>query len=107
MLIKINVDIESDDELLITINSTTKTLSKYLPSTTFEVEEGRHQMTVEQRRGYEPPKIVRWIFYIVTILFQGLFNILLINVDRQWWSKSCPYSIDVKYFLNIYYDNIQ
>lgn len=62
---------------------------------------GTYDIYIEQIPTSNPLKIRNLLFYLLTFLLQGVFNILLMNLDFNWWKDLNPFSIKSKLEVNL------
>ena len=120
MKVRVNHNIVTDDVFQITINNISKDISATNTSLLYDLNvPGRYSVSILQYEKTRQKPIVEWGLYFVTILIQGLFHILLFDVENKWYEDINPYilsvefdiyvdtdiSIDIKYIRSKYKDN--
>lgn len=94
MQISIYGNLPECEQFEIACDNQTKLIDSIDKSATFEINNHcNNEIVVEQKKRVVLPRWLRYIFLIVTLPLQGLFNIITFNSDSSWENNICPYRI--------------
>ena len=100
MLLKINCENLQDCMFHIRFNGETQTIDSENNEVSFDFADCQEYIIeIEQ---VAPKRLNRWISYLLftlTCVIQGVFNILLINTERDWNKQINPYLVKAKHVL--------
>lgn len=103
--IKLNCPVSEGEIIYIRINDEIREIYSLEPSAVFELDEKKeYVIEIERKCDISNRKLINILIFIITILFQGLFNILFLNIDADWIKKVTPYGIKVRVAIDLKQD---
>ncbi len=105
MVIKIYRDIPSEERLSIRINNEVKILDNISQDVSFIINERkRYEIDIEQQISTSNVKPIFILLYLLTVIIQGVFNILLMNTDSKWYRNIKAYCLKAKLIIDMQQD---
>lgn len=102
MVIKIYGDIPSEERLSIRINNEVKILDNISQDVSFIINERkRYEIDIEQQISTSNVKPIFILLYLLTVIIQGVFNILLMNTDSKWYRNIKAYCLKAKLIIDM------
>lgn len=105
MKIKVNCPVPEGEIIYIIINDEIREIYSLESSAVFELDEKKkYVLEVERKSDISNRKFINILIFIITILLQGLFNILFLNINTDWIKKTTPYGIKVRVAIDLKQD---
>ncbi len=105
MKIKVNCPVSEGEIIYIIINDEIRKIYSLESSAVFELDEKKkYVLEVERKSDISNRKFINILIFIITILLQGLFNILFLNINTDWKKKTTPYGIKVRVAIDLKQD---
>lgn len=105
MILSIYGKIPANEELLIKVNNETKMLDTLNTHVSFTINEKKsYDIYVEQQISKSNRKPLFILLYILTVIIQGVFNILLMNTDSKWYRNIKAYCLRAKLYIDMQQD---
>lgn len=94
MILQIFAKVPEDVDIYFRINNHEELLNIDNPLETVTLEKiGEYQIYFYQKKASNKFSIFRFFFYLSTSVIQGIFHILLLNTDSEWWNRINPYCL--------------
>ena len=103
MTLKISCKFIGDDVFDITVGQEMQTISRENNQAVFKLSEIKnYDIKICQKLCKSNHTFGSILFFFFTMIFQGVFNIILMNTDSKWYEKLNPYVIktDFNVFIN-------
>jgi hypothetical protein len=105
MILNIYGRVPSDESLIITINNEVKILNDINKKVSFTInEKKRYHIDIEQKISKSNINLLTILFYLLTIIIQGMFNVLLDNTDSDWYSNIKAYCLKARLLVDMKQD---
>lgn len=104
MILNISGNIPEDTSLLIKINKEVKTIDNLTSDISFNNEGGKLEIDIEQQISKSNIKPIYILIYFLTIIIQGVFNALLMNVESKWYRNIKAYCLKAKIYIDLQQD---
>lgn len=104
MILNISGNIPEDTSLLIKINEEVKTIDNLTSDISFNNEGGKLEIDIEQQISKSNIKPIYILIYFLTIIIQGVFNALLMNVESKWYRNIKAYCLKAKIYIDLQQD---
>ncbi len=100
MKLQFNYEIDRNDiGFVITINDKKQVIDDINSNIVFELNPGIYTIIVHQIFPTRTNKFLSWIIFLITLLFRGIFHILLLDTDNKWYLEAIPFYIHNEYEL--------
>lgn len=102
MKLKVKCSVPEGEIIYIKVNDEVKELYSFESFTVFNLDEKKqYVLEVERRPDKSNRSLINLLIFVVTIIIQGLFNALLMNVDTDWFNRITPYGMKAKIIIDI------
>lgn len=86
-----------DESFVVRVKSETKTIDNLSPQASFEINPGeKYDVCIEQPLSKNTRTPIVILFYVLTAVIQGVFNILLMNTGSKWYKEIKAYRVKTK-----------
>lgn len=97
MTLTIHGNFAEKEVFLLSLNGESKSLDFYNKDVLFQVEKSGEYFVEFEQVARKQNRVLGWLIYLFTVLIQGIFNIILMNVDSDWHQNVKPYSVKGKF----------
>ncbi len=105
MILRICRETGSDITLTVTINNEKKVLDYATEEISFIVDgKKKYEIDIEEEISESNRKPISIILYILTLIIQGVFNILMVNTDSKWYRNIKPFCLKAKLLIDLHQD---
>ena len=95
---KLHFDVPKNVTLNVKSGDEIKTVTDENKTITLECKDDNIIEISQTEPGFKP--FLRILLFVLTYIFQGLFNIVFMNVNGKWYEKVCPYLMNVKFKID-------
>ena len=102
MKLKVKCSVPEGEIIYIKVNDEVKELYSFESFTVFKLDEKKqYVLEIERRPDKSNRSLINLLIFVVTIIIQGLFNALLMNVDTDWFNRITPYGMKAKIIIDV------
>lgn len=102
MKLKVNFKLPETECLEIKINNCTKTLYHYENFVEFDLPpKDNYILEVNRKPDKSNRRFLNVLLFLITIIFQGLFNIIIFNTNTKWINDIIPLCFKSKIIINM------
>ena len=102
MMLRIYCSVPEGESLFIKVNNEIKTLFHFDELVEFDIPKASQViLEVEQKASKNNVKFINIIFFMLTMLIQGIFNCIFINDNYKWYENITPWVFKAKVKLNV------
>ncbi len=102
MMLRIYCRIPEGESLFIKVNNEIKTLFHFDEFVEFDIpKDSQVILELEQKASENNVKVINIIFFMLTMLIQGIFNCIFISDNYKWYENITPWVFKAKVRLNV------
>ena len=102
MILTVHGDIPAGETFMFSVGGATKEIDDSIRDISFVLNiPGEYILEFEQKPKKRYHKVISTLFFIITMLIQGVFHIFFMDISSEWYKRVQPYRIKGRMKVNM------